>query len=307
MQERPVYDALIETTWGFASAVGPLIGGLLSQHVSWRWCFWINIPIGFAAIILLACFLNLNPTRKRTVRDVVSTFDFLGLFLLISGAALLLVGFQFAETAKEGWRAPETISSLVISFVLIILAIINEIYTKQEPIIPPRLFRVPTTACILIGGFIHYLTFYSASYYVPLYFTLLGSDPTMAGVKTLPLSFGCELMSIITGVVISKTLSFRPFFWAGFALMTLGYGLMIMLEEHTATWKAEIWLLIAGIGIGCLFQPPLVGLQAAMKVDDMATSMAAFNFMTYVFLHHLNVLLLIKLTSECSAVQSASR
>ena len=235
MQERPMYDAMIESTWALASAIGPLIGGLLTQHLSWRWCFFINLPIGLVAVLLLGFFLNLNPVKRRSVKEVAVTFDYLGLFLLIAGTALLLIGFQLAETAERHWRAPETIASLVISVVCISLGILNEIYTKQDSIIPPRLFRVPTTACILIGGFMHYLTFYSASYYVPLYFTLLGSDPTMAGVKTLPLSFGCELMSIVCGVFISKTLVYKPFFWAGFVALTLGYGLMIMLDEASST------------------------------------------------------------------------
>lgn len=152
MQERPMYDAMIESTWALASAIGPLIGGLLTQHLSWRWCFFINLPIGLVAVLLLGFFLNLNPVKKRSVKEVAVTFDYLGLFLLVAGTALLLIGFQFAETAERHWRAPETIAALVISVVCIALGILNEIYTKQDPIIPPRLFRVPTTACILIGG-----------------------------------------------------------------------------------------------------------------------------------------------------------
>ncbi|KAL5528483.1 hypothetical protein ACEPAF_7619 [Sanghuangporus sanghuang] len=249
-------------------------GGILTDHASWRWCFWINLPLGGISMVSLFFFLHLKPLSKRTVRDIVSTFDFLGLFLLTAGVILFLFGLEDANTAADGWRAPETLAPLIIGIVLLTAGVVNGVLTKRNPIIPPRLFKTRTTAACCIGTFIHTFVFFGASYYTPLYFQVLGSSATMAGIRQMPLSIGGAVTSIVIGIVLSKTGLYRPILWAGSAIMTLGTGLLIMLDENTSTAKQELWLLVVGIGVGFLFQAPLIVVQAAMPLKDMPTSTA---------------------------------
>lgn len=215
--------------------------------------------------------------ERKPIRAVVSNFDFLGLFCIVGGVVLVLIGFQGAENGS--WQAAQTIAPLCVGVVLLLAGAVNEFFTKKDAIIPARLFRTRTTAGILISVFIHALVFFTATYYIPLYFQILGSSATGAGVRQLPLSLGSALTAIVSGIVVVRTGRYRPSLWFGFTIMTLGVGLLIMFEEDTSVAKQEIFLLICALGFGCVLQAPLIGLQAAMPLKNMATSIAALNLL----------------------------
>lgn len=174
--------------------------------------------------------------------------------------------------------APQTISLLVVGFVMLVAGAINELFTKRSPIVPPRLFQTRTTGLILITTFLHAVAFFAGAYYLPLYFQILGASATRAGVEMLPFSLSCSFTSAIAGMVVSRTGQYRPTMWVAYAVFAVGMGLMYMLDGTSSSAEKIVFPLIAALGLGCLFQVPLIGLQAAMPIKDMATSTSTFGF-----------------------------
>ncbi|KAF5872064.1 putative major facilitator superfamily transporter protein [Botrytis fragariae] len=277
MRKRGAYFGLIGMTWAFASAIGPLLGGVFTQKVSWRWCFYINLPITGTVAIALFFYLHLdNP--KTPVWDGLKAVDWFGSLLIIGGTLMVLLGLEFGGVTKP-WDSATVICLIIFGIVVAGLFVLNEWKFARYPVMPLRLFKHASNVAALGVCFCHGFVFISASYYLPLYFqAVLGATPLLSGVYLLPFALSLSLTSAITGVFIKKTGKYLPPIYFGLVVMTLGFGLFINLPRK-ATWsKIIIYQIIAGIGVGPNFQSPLIALQTLVKKADIATATATFGF-----------------------------
>lgn len=191
----------------------------------------VNLPCGAIALALLVFFLKLNPPNPPKLSFLLSNFDFAGLGLLVSGLVVLLVGFTSGEAS---WSSAQTIACLVVGIVLLGLAICVELKTKRSPIIPPRLFRIRTSAGLLLGCFLHSFSFISLSYYEPLYFQALGSTPLMSGVLLMPFSVGTAFFGVLAGFLVVRIKRTKELIIVSYLIAVIGYALLATLDETSS-------------------------------------------------------------------------
>ncbi|KAG8949457.1 hypothetical protein FRC04_008556 [Tulasnella sp. 424] len=179
--------------------------------------------------------------KRGKYAGAIADFDFLGLFLIIGGVACLLVGFNQSES---DWHSPATIALITVSVPIIAAGIVNEFYTSRRPIIPPRLFKTRTTLLILITVFLHGFAFFSAAFYLPLYFQSRGASALMSGVRMLPFSLVASLFAALSGQAIARMGAYRPTMWFGWVVMTLGFGLMIDLDGNSNLYVVYLGVIV---------------------------------------------------------------
>ncbi|KAL2865810.1 major facilitator superfamily domain-containing protein [Aspergillus lucknowensis] len=281
VRERPIYYGLFGSTWAIAGALGPLVGGAFTTSVTWRWCFWINLPIGGCSFAILFFFLKIESPKTPFVAGL-KAIDWSGTVLIVGGTLMFLFGLQFGGVDYP-WDSATVLCLIIFGLATYVLAMLNEWKVARYPVIPIRLFSNWHNVLVLIICFIHSLVFMGGAYYLPFYFqSVLLVSPILSGVYVLPQVLSLSVVSAVTGIVIKKTGRYRELIIFSFILLTLGYGLLIDLKPYPSWPRIIIYQLISGFGTGPLFQTPLVALQANLHPSDMATGTSTFSFLRQV-------------------------
>jgi EmrB/QacA subfamily drug resistance transporter len=269
-RERGRYQGYIGSVFAVSAVAGPLIGGFFTDHLTWRWVFYVNVPVGIAALIVTSAVLRL-PFRRFQHR-----VDYRGAVLMVSGISALLLltswgGVQYA------WASP-TIIGLGVAGVLLLSMFIFQEGRVAEPLLPLRLFRQRVFSVGSAISFIVGLGMFGAVAYLPVYFQVVrGTSATMSGLRLFPLMAGFMIASIATGRTISRIGRYRMFPIVGTAIMVAGMYLLSRLSEETSPWEAAGYMIVLGIGLGMVLQVPVLAVQNAVMHKDLGASTAGIN------------------------------
>ena len=277
VRSRALYVGMLGLMWALAGSAGPLIGGAFTQLVSWRWCFWINLPVCGIAFVLLLLFLDVHNPRTKLGEGIMA-IDWFGTLSILAVTLLLLLGLDFGGVIFP-WSSPKVICLIVFGTLMIGFFLFSEKRLAKYPLMPLSVFKNRSNNAAFLVTFSHSMVAIGAEYYLPLYFqSVKQASPLRSGILILPMMVVEAAVDISTGILIHRTGRYREIIWAGVILMTLGTGLYINLGTDTPVARIVGFQIIAGIGTALLFQTPMIAVQSAVSQADTATAIATLGF-----------------------------
>ncbi|KAJ1310185.1 hypothetical protein OPQ81_006929 [Rhizoctonia solani] len=285
VKTRQRWNTALSAVWSMSALAGPLMGGVFSDLVSWRWAFYVNLPVGCAALI--AAMLSLSawqeaPCNNSSITYILAHFDWVGLVLLVGGTAALVIGFSLATIA--GWSSGLT---LVLVFIGVASLALGAVYESgifgvtrfwglslganpKHALFEPMLLRTRTAGIILVFSFFQTMSFNAGTFYLALYYQAVhGSTALHAGMQLLPYTLGSSLVSLVGFYISHRTKAYITMIRVGLGLMATGFGLMILLDERSGIIMQTLIPLVAGVGVGLLLKTPATALSLAMRGCDV--------------------------------------
>jgi EmrB/QacA subfamily drug resistance transporter len=262
---RGRYQGIFGAAFGFASIAGPLVGGYFTTHWTWRWIFYINLPVGIIALVVLAATL---PAQSSFARHAI---DYLGAALLAVTLASIVLVTDLGGTVYE-FSSPLMIALIVISVAGLIAFVVVE-RRASEPILPLPLFRTRDVWVTSVVGLIVGFALIGSVTYLPVFLQIVkGLSPTESGLRMVPLMAGTLVTSIIAGQLVSRTGKYRLFPIIGTTIVTLSLLLISRMTAETSTLAASLYMLLLGLGLGFVMQVLIIAVQNAVDYRDLGVA-----------------------------------
>ncbi|KAK0723356.1 major facilitator superfamily-domain-containing protein, partial [Lasiosphaeria miniovina] len=282
LRDRPFYFGVMGLVWVLASAIGPVLGGVFTGLLTWRWCFYINLPICAIGFIAIPLALKLD-NHRTPLRQGLLAIDWIGSSTVVGGTIVLLLGLELGSVTGR-WNSPIVLGLVLSGVSLLGLACVHfslpRLTRTRYPLIPLSLFANRSNCAAFGVAFMHGFVLISASYWLPLYFqAVLGATAFQSGVYLLPYALSLSLTSAAAGWAIRKTGSYLWLVISAMAVTVLGFGLLVDLSlEPTIPIKAILYQLVAGAGIGPNSQATLIAIQTAIPPQETAAATSMFIF-----------------------------